>query len=588
MTESSWEQYVKVVRTMNKLIHNIHNEFASETISQDVFTNLSELETVNRAYNHLCKEMKKKSESFTEEQLNLMNKDVPFYRNTILNAKKLLIYYYNKLVYEITKRCDLVRASLDKIKDSSDKMALFDGIEIPKYTDKVISNYQDKISLDFETLYKYTNYLTMLEGKLAISKQDSTLVELNYINDSHIKYIEDSIKTYGSNKNITKNSIEKDIFWVNYVVKNIRANNKDGKYNELCTEIEKKLSMLKTELAEKKPYKVDNEDNKAYYDLREQLELYKRELTDISSRLAVSGNPLSDILRESIKNQYLELEKKYKNLPDKIQEDKLLCNNLLTCFTEIKDLTEVLVNINRKDKDDSSKDKPGDKEAPPKDDGGTPGEDKPKDPPKKEEEPPKKESTTYDTDYEVVNERDGSEAYNKYGRVVLLSSALSTIALTEMILPFLVPAVIAANMYVIYKCELADKINNILGKRIGAKKNKDGVWVNNLGEPITITNIVPVLLKSIVITGEGKPTAVGELVERVKGLLSYRLVLTKDPPKKYTDAEIKKMVSELYKRFVTAGMSVKEFCESEKLSPDVRMAFDEYIITNMSKGGRSK
>ena len=591
MTETNWEQYVKVVRTMNKLIHDIHNEFASETISQNVFTNISELETVNRAYNHLCKEMKKKSESFTEEQMNLMNKDVPFYRNTILNAKKLLIYYYNKLVYEIIERCELVRVSLDKIKDSSEKMALFDGIEIPTYTDKVISNYQDKISLDFATLYKYTNYLTMLEGKLAIPERDKTLDELNYIKDSQLGYIEETIKSYGVNKNVTKNSIEKDIFWVNYVVKNIRAEDKDGKYNELCSEIEKKISVLKEELAKKKSYKVETKDNEAYYELRELLELYKRELTDICNRLSIRGEPLSDILRKSIKKQYDELERKYKDLPEEVQKDKLLCNNLLTCFTEIKDLTEVLVNINREDKgkkespsDDSKEETPGKgtDDAP-----KAPGSGTTETPPKKEE-PPKKESSGYDADYEVIEERNGKEAYNKYGKIVLLSSALSTISLTQMILPFLVPAVIAANMYVIYKCELADKINNILGKRIGAKKNKDGTWVNNLGEPITIANIVPGLLKCIVITGEGKPTAVGELVEKVKGLLSYRVVVTKEPPKKYTEAEIKKMVSELYKRFVTAGMSVREFCESEKLTPDVRMAFDEYVIASMTKGGRSK
>ena len=81
---------------------------------------------------------------------------------------------------------------------------------------------------------------------------------------------------------------------------------------------------------------------------------------------------------------------------------------------------------------------------------------------------------------------------------------------------YVLPAILVQNLVLAYSHPVMNKINNIVGKSIGAKKGKDGVWYSSLGQPITKMKALSGLLKSLAVNGVGKSKIVSSIANRIK------------------------------------------------------------------------
>ena len=170
---------------------------------------------------------------------------------------------------------------------------------------------------------------------------------------------------------------------------------------------------------------------------------------------------VTDSKLRDIKETLANLNNEYNNLPDSIKNDRVLDGTLTGLFDKISKEISFFITKNKKEEKPKDKVEESKKEEIKND--STITNDKTED--------------DIDAEYEVVSTRDGSNIYKKFGKHVLLSSAIATIAL---LIPsttsFVIPAIIVANGILLAKEPVMNKINNILGKSVGAKKGKDGKW----------------------------------------------------------------------------------------------------------------
>ena len=582
-------EYIELAHKMNKQIHIINVDFNSDTVTKNGEEALAELENIHRDYVKLCKEIKNNPYLYKESDINTVNRDMSAYKNMILNAKKIMIYFYNLKIYELNRRINIIKVNGGSREDFEEK-SLLDSIKVPEYSDKFISNYQDKVVLDFDNLNKISDTLSKIESSLLVAREFDKLVKMDYIENYIFDRIENNINNYGTDKNITKTSIENDIFWVAYELDSLKKTDLDDYYPSRITYIESKLEFLKDKLSKKRAVKDGHIENEEYYLLKEKLDIFIREVSEYRIRLQNNSDVLSEEKIANIKNKLMNLYAMYDKLSDKTKNDKVLNNNLIALYDKLKEEVKEFIKEN-KDKTDeiaASVEEPKKEEIK-----ALPAGKEHEEIPKKEEPTPDSGASTkvadLDEGYKVDSVRDGDIIYKKkLKKNILISASLATVALLIPSLTSLVlPAILVQNAYLLASEPVTNKINNIIGKSIGAKKNKDGKWYNSYGEPITKKSTLSGLLKSLVVNGVGKPNFVSIIADRIKN------VDKAEPHYSYKNGMLPKQennIERLYEYFNKSGKRFADFCESEHLNNEVTSELANYIINSSvaATGGRTR
>ena len=601
-------KYRELTHNMNVLIHTINEDFNKEMISKDGLTAIDNLEKINREYLKLCKEIKDNPYNYKESDINIVNRDMMVYKNMILNAKKISIYYYNQKVYELNRRLNIIKINANSNPDF-DKTEL-DNIKVPEYNDKVLSNYQDKVNLDFDGLNLISDEMSKVERKLSIAREFDKLIKMDYIENFVLERIENNINNYGIDKSVTKVSIENDIFWVGYELDSLRKTDLDDYHPDRITYIEGKLEFLRNKLSKKKIGK--NENNQEYHLLKEKVELFYREVYEYRVRIQEKFEVIADDKIKEIRNKLIFLRGEYSKLPDSIKNDKVLNDSMLASFNKVENEIREFIKdskriLNMKEEtplpvkkeetkvetittddidmtdyyiEEEEKQEVDDKQE------NNSEEENEEDEYEMVSEPSEE---TIDEGYEVVDTRSGEEVYKKFKKQVLISASLATVALLIPALSsYILPAILVQNLALAYAHPIMNKINNIIGKSIGAKKDKSGTWRNNRGQPITKMSSLSGLLKSLVINGVGKSAIVTSIANTIKKI--GELMPTTDNP--YSDREIVEEIDieTLYQMYIDSGKGFREFCNSQSLSEEDVGILASYVIENAQKvaSGRSK
>ena len=195
--------------------------------------------------------------------------------------------------------------------------------------------------------------------------------------------------------------------------------------------------------------------------------------------------------------------------------------------------------------------------------------------------------------FEVKDVREPKKINKYYNKPVLIASALASLALLNTTIgTFLIPALIVGNIALIYKYPIMDKINDILGKSIGAKKDKKtGKWRNAAGLVIDKIKAIPGILKSIAVSGFGLPKITKKLVAKVKEIANMTPSDEYIQGMKERNQEvIRRETKKLCIRYIKSGLSFEEFCKKEMVPDSMVEKMAEYIqeLSNDNVKGRSR
>ena len=561
------ELYKDMIHDLNKEIHVLSNEFNTGIVTNECLIAIGNLEIKIKDYIKLCKEIKSNPDLYTKEDLLTIRKEETTYKDIILKAKKILTYFHNKYVFDINYMYETIRDVLSKQDNNTEKLDLFTGIKLPEYYLRDINNYQDRLVIDFAKLDDFLGKLGKIMEKLNIhSEMDTVQLELDYIEEYQIPKLEEYINKIGNDNKYTKVSVRNDIFFLIYQLEHLSRLDKEGIYFERINNLNQKISLLKDNLSKKN----NNKDNPEYYHLKEKLDIFLSELEDYYDKLKFNNEELSDEKLKEINEEYIGLEELFRTLPEKVKTDKTLNDNLYNYLVRIKEQVNLIIEHKKVEMPEEKV------------------EEKKEEASKKEETPPvpaRTSSEPIDEDYTVSQVRDGSKAYKYYGKAVLISSALATLVLLSPgLAPFVIPAIIAGNMTLASAYPVMNKINSILFKKTDIKRGKDGKLYDSLGNEVTRGKALQILLKTVVINGEGKPKIVTDIVNKIKSLGDLT------PSKEYLqtmkekrDNENKAMLAKLYKEYVKSGRGFRKFCETHMLSEPIAGQFANYIIKNGSK-----
>ena len=515
-----------LIADMDKLIKQIESDINRNNITIDTITLLNELN-------------KKRKETFNlkldSKEFKKIKKE---YGLRILALKKNLVFYYNSSVVSMIYMLKDMLSNIGIIADVSERNKLlneFNNLEIPKLYEKNISNFQDNISIDFDKFININNKFKEYSEKIPVDKNNLGEIEIGYVTRYAIPKIDNLIERYNNGiHSVTKQSINLDILLCRVKIRDIERKYKDNDdISRKCLEARNSLDSLSLIVDNSKA----RQNNGEYYSFKNEIMNFSYELNDYYNNKEYTKKDLEEFKRRY--NDYiLKVENKYKHV--NIQ----LYNNLIRYLDSANTLIKKIEFENNKDVSHND------------------------------------EKNDDDKYYRVETVEDAKDFYKQYSKPVMLASAVASMAIVNTVVgPVLIPTIIFANVVAANKYPIIDKINLLLEKAIGAKRDskKNVIKQNNL--KLNVDDAINGLLKGIALLDKKSKSIINDLTTRVRNsMVVVKIVEHSNNLKKSYNIRKQELfdlkVIKLYYEFVMSGLSLNEFCEDREISDEL---FDNLV-----------
>ena len=185
--------------------------------------------------------------------------------------------------------------------------------------------------------------------------------------------------------------------------------------------------------------------------------------------------------------------------------------------------------------------------------------------------------------YRVETVEDAKDFYKQYSKPVMLASAVASMAIVNTVVgPVLIPTIIFANVVAANKYPIIDKINLLLEKAIGAKRDskKNVIKQNNL--KLNVDDAINGLLKGIALLDKKSKSIINDLTTRVRNsMVVVKIVEHSNNLKRNYNIRKQELfdlkVIKLYYEFVMSGLSLNEFCEGSEISDELFNELVDYM-----------
>ena len=518
-----------LITDMDKLIKQIESDINRSNITIDTITLLNELN-------------KKRKETFNlkldSKEFKKIKKE---YGLRILALKKNLVFYYNSSVVSMIYMLKDMLSNIGIIADVSERNKLlneFNNLEIPKLYEKNISNFQDNISIDFDKFININNKFKEYSEKIPVDKNNLGEIEIGYVTRYAIPKIDNLIERYNNGiHSVTKQSINLDILLCRVKIRDIERKYKDNDdISRKCLEARNSLDSLSLIVDNSKA----RQNNGEYYSFKNEIMNFSYELNDYYNNKEYTKKDLEEFKRRY--NDYiLKVENKYKHV--NIQ----LYNNLIRYLDSANTLIKKIEFENNKDVSHND------------------------------------EKNDDDKYYRVETVEDAKDFYKQYSKPVMLASAVASMAIVNTVVgPVLIPTIIFANVVAANKYPIIDKINLLLEKAIGAKRDskKNVIKQNNL--KLNVDDAINGLLKGIALLDKKSKSIINDLTTRVRNsMVVVKIVEHSNNLKRNYNIRKQELfdlkVIKLYYEFVMSGLSLNEFCEGSEISDELFNELVDYM-----------
>lgn len=537
---STEDNLSSLVADIDKIIKQIESDINRSNVTEKTINLLNELNAKRKELFSLkdnSKEFKRIKKRFGSR---------------ILALKKSLMFYYNSNIALMIYMQKEMYDNIEKIVDIDERATLLkkmNNLELPKLYNKDISNFQDPLNVDFNKFIYVSNKYREFENETSlIDKTNYALIEIGYIDRYVIPRISELIERYNNGeRKITKESINLDILLCKIKIRDIERKYKDNDViSNKCLKSRNTLDNLSAIVTNSKL----KYDNKEYFLLKDKIMFFSKEVKEYYEK-----DIKSDIDLNNFKDKYdsylKEVETKYKSA--NIQ----LYNNLIKYLNEIKIIIE---RIENKEKEEEIKE-----------DIIVEEDTKPTE---------AKESDGY---YRVETIEEANDFYKKYSKPIMLASAVASMALVNTSVgPVLIPPIIFANVVAANKYPIIDKMNLILEKSIGAKRDSSKNVIKRNGIKLDIEDAFNGLLKGIALLDKKRKDVINDLIVRVKN--SALVIKTTEYTNRLKDTyKVRKQelfdlkVIRLYYEFILSGLSLEEFCEDRDISNELFNELVDYM-----------
>ena len=515
-----------LIADMDKLIKQIESDINRSNITIDTITLLNKLNEKRKEIFNL---------ELDSKELRKIKKE---YGLRILALKKNLVFYYNSNVVSMIYMLKDMLSNIDSITDASERNRLlneFNNLEIPKLYEKNISNFQDNINIDFDKFIYINNQFKEYSKKIPLDKNNLGEVEIGYVVRYAIPKIDNLIERYNNGiHSVTKQSINLDILLCRVKIRDIERKYKDNDdISKKCLEARNSLDNL-TIIVDNSKAKQNNSE---YYSFKNEIINFSYELNDYYNNKEYTKKDLEEFKRKY--NDYiLKVENKYKNV--NIQ----LYNNLIRYLNSANTSIKKIEFENNKDVAHNNE---------------------------------KNDNSEY---YRVETVEDAKDFYKQYSKPVMLSSAVASMALVNTVVgPVLIPTIIFANVVAANKYPIIDKINMLLEKAIGAKRDSKKNVIKQNGIKLNVDDAINGLLKGIALLDKKSKNIINDLTARVRNsMVVVKIIEHSNNLKKNYNIRKQELfdlkVIKLYYEFIMSGLSLNEFCEDREISDEL---FDNLV-----------
>lgn len=469
--------------------------------------------------------------------------------NKILIIKKEIVSYYNQKVYIVQSCMDTITGKLPEVSNTDDRAKIEEELRkigrLPFLTN-IITNAQDKLSLDFNKLH---NDLVTIATLLFMVDQIDNVQDVGRVFDFVVRHeiptLEDQINKYNENvKWITKTSIVIDAQIIKLKLRKIES--ECATNNRISISIRERINYVDSLMDRIKPHTKDSVKNKDYQALKEKIFVFMQELT-------VNSVNVND------DNYWLSIEERYKKLSKEIDDkfqnsNKQLYSYLKTYLKRLSDLIDKGENNGRNKSDGTST-----KDDSTKDDNQKDG---------------KEEET-----YHIEKVEDAKGFYQKFEKQILLASGIACMALlNSFIAPVIIPAIIFANFAAANKFAIIKSISDLLVKAIKGRKGENGIITKANGVVVDAKEAVNSLTKSVATIGKKSKKATISLLDRIKNV-----AIKVRAKERKLNGEVKETlktaegIAKLYYRLITSGKTLEEFYASEHLSEEEAYNLARYM-----------
>ena len=515
-----------LIADMDKLIKQIESDINRSNITIDTITLLNKLNEKRKEIFNL---------ELDSKELRKIKKE---YGLRILALKKNLVFYYNSNVVSMIYMLKDMLSNIDSITDASERNRLlneFNNLEIPKLYEKNISNFQDNINIDFDKFIYINNQFKEYSKKIPLDKNNLGEVEIGYVVRYAIPKIDNLIERYNNGiHSVTKQSINLDILLCRVKIRDIERKYKDNDdISKKCLEARNSLDNL-TIIVDNSKAKQNNSE---YYSFKNEIINFSYELNDYYNNKEYNKKDLEEFKRKY--NDYiLKVENKYKHV--NIQ----LYNNLIRYLNSANTSIKKIEFENNKDVAHNNE---------------------------------KNDNSEY---YRVETVEDAKDFYKQYSKPVMLSSAVASMALVNTVVgPVLIPTIIFANVVAANKYPIIDKINMLLEKAIGAKRDSKKNVIKQNGIKLNVDDAINGLLKGIALLDKKSKNIINDLTARVRNsMVVVKIIEHSNNLKKNYNIRKQELfdlkVIKLYYEFIMSGLSLNEFCEDREISDEL---FDNLV-----------
>lgn len=520
------------IADMDKLIKQIESDINRSNVTADTITLLNKLnERRKETFN-----LKLDSKEFKK-----IKKE---YGLRILAVKKNLVFYYNSNVVSMIYMLKEMLSNIGSITDASERNELlneFNNLELPKLYEKNISNFQDNINIDFDKFININNKFKEYVKKIPIDKNNLGKIEIGYVTRYAIPKISSLIERYNNGiHSVTKQSINLDILLCRIKIRDIERKYKDNDdISKECLKARNTLDNLVIIVDNSKA----KQSNSEYYSFKNEIINFNLELNNYYANKEYDEKDLKEF-KHRYNNYVIEIENKFKNV--NIQ----LYNNL------VKYLNDANASIQKIETSNNKTETVSDTNEEKNDDGKY---------------------------YRVETVEDAKDFYKQYSKPIMLASAVASMAIVNTVVgPVLIPTIIFANVVAANKYPIIDKVNQILEKSIGAKRDSNKNVIKRNGIKLNIDDALNGLLKSIALLDKKKKDVINDLTTKVRN--STVVVKTIEYSNRLKQTyNIKKQelfdlkVIKLYYEFILSNLSLEEFCKDRDISDELFGELVDYM-----------
>lgn len=192
-----FEQYNGLKNNIEKLMNDIADGINTNNINDEIMAKLALLDEYMQKFNYYNNGLSNDGNVDKTMKAILAN-DVNNYYSRIYNIKKHLVDNYNRRVFYLNSRFDMIRSQVNSLIDSDSRKSKANlkllNIKMPRYYNGIMNSVNTKINLDYGSLNRADEELLAVEKMFKLDRVYDMTDELNYKSNYVIPNIKKSTK----------------------------------------------------------------------------------------------------------------------------------------------------------------------------------------------------------------------------------------------------------------------------------------------------------------------------------------------------------------------------------------------------------